>query len=185
MTENNCTFAGFDIRKNQDHREISQNEYIRRLKPVPAQCDFYDFRIIRAKLQWASHTRPDIYFSASRLAQTIATSFSPETIKLCNKVIKNLKAYRGLTLRYPKLDKSSLRLLAISDASLHNNEDLTSQLGYVILLADSSGTCCENSFRSFKSKRIAVRVLACLNRERAVRKAYTVVEARMAYRIIV
>jgi hypothetical protein len=66
-----------------------------------------------------------------------------------------LKAYPQLTLRYPKLEKSSLRLLAHSDASLHNNEDLTSQLGYVILLADSSGTCCVISFRSFKSKWIA------------------------------
>jgi hypothetical protein len=30
-----------------------------------------------------------------------------------------------------------------------------------------------------------VRVLAGLNRERAVRKAYTIIEARMAYRMIV
>jgi hypothetical protein len=32
---------------------------------------------------------------------------------------------------------------------------------------------------------VFVRVLAGLNRERAVRKAYTIIEARMAYRMIV
>jgi hypothetical protein len=66
-----------------------------------------------------------------------------------------LKAYPGLTLRYRKLEKSSLRLLPYSDASLHNNEDLTSQLGYAILLEDPSEARCVISFRSFKYKRIA------------------------------
>jgi Reverse transcriptase (RNA-dependent DNA polymerase) len=83
MTEDNFTFAGFDIRNNPGHREISQNDYIKRLKLVPAQCRFGDFRTVRAKLQWASHTMPAISFAASRLDQTTATSFSPETIKLC------------------------------------------------------------------------------------------------------
>lgn len=152
---NDFTFAGFDITTHEDHRELSQNDYVNRLKLVPTTCDFDSFRTVRAKLLWASHTRPDISFAASRLAQVTSTSFDPGTIKLCNKVIKHLKAHPELALRYPKLDKKTLRILAYSDASLHNNGDSTSQLGYIILLADSTGNCCVISFRSFKSKRIA------------------------------
>jgi Reverse transcriptase (RNA-dependent DNA polymerase) len=151
----NFTFAGFDIKTHADYLEISQRDYIRRLKIVPVSCDFDAFRTVRAKLQWASHSRPDISFAASRLAQVTANSFSAGTITLSNKVIKHLKTHPELALRYPKLDKSTLRILAYSDASLHNNEDLSSQLGYVILLADASNQCCVLSFRSFKSKRIA------------------------------
>jgi hypothetical protein len=154
-TANDFTFAGFDITTHDDHRELSQNDYVHRLKLVSTTCDFESFRTVRAKLQWASHTRPDISFAASRLAQGTTSSFGPETIKLSNKVIKHLKAHPELALRYPKLDKKTLRILAYSDASLHNNGDSTSQLGYVILLADSTGYCCVLSFRSFKSKRIA------------------------------
>jgi transposase InsO family protein len=152
---NEFTFAGFDIETKADHRKISQNDYIRRLKLVPSTCDFESFRTVRAKLQWASHTRPDIAFAASRLAQVTSQSFCAETLHLSNKAIKHLKANPELALRYPRLDKSTLRLLAYTDASLHNNGDFTSHLGYVILLADATGNCCVISFRSYKSKRVA------------------------------
>jgi hypothetical protein len=110
---------------------------------------------VREKPLWESYKRPDISFAASRLAQVTSTSFDPETIKLCNKIIKHLKAHPELALRYPKLDKKTLRILAYSDASLHNIGDSTSQLGYIILLADSTGNCRVISFRSFNSKRIS------------------------------
>jgi hypothetical protein len=70
-----------------------------------------------------SHTRPDISFAASRLAQATSTLFDPETIKFSNKVIKHLKAHPELALRYRKLNKKALRILAYSDSSLHNNGD--------------------------------------------------------------
>jgi hypothetical protein len=68
-------------------------------------------------------------FSASILAQVISTSFGAETIKLSDKVIKHLKAHPELAPPYPKLDKKTLRILAYSEASLHDNGDSTSQLG--------------------------------------------------------
>jgi hypothetical protein len=74
---------------------------------------------------------------------------------MSNNVIKHLKTHPELALRHHKLDKSTLRILSYSDASLYNNKDLSSQLGYIILLADASTKCCVFSFRSFKSKRIA------------------------------
>ena len=37
-------------------------------------------------------------------------------------------------LQFPKLDMNSFRLVGYSDAALANNDDLTSQLGMIILL---------------------------------------------------
>jgi hypothetical protein len=98
---------------------------------------------------------PDARPAVSQLAQTTIETFDRSSLVLANKIIKYLKSNVDLFLRYPKLDKSTLRLLAYSDASLHNNADLSSQLGYVILLSDATGLCCILSFRSFNSRRVA------------------------------
>jgi hypothetical protein len=134
---------------------MSQANYVDRLTFVQQRCKFEDIYTVRAKLAWAAHTRPDISYSVSRLAQTTASSFDSHTVVLANKVNKHLKSTPKLALQYPALDKTTLRILAYSDASLHNNVDLTSQLGSISNLADSIGICCIISFRSFKSKRIA------------------------------
>jgi hypothetical protein len=46
-----------------------------------------------------------------------------------------------VVLRYPKLDKESLRLRVYADASFASNRDETSQLGFVIFLADKHEQC--------------------------------------------
>jgi hypothetical protein len=48
--------------------------------------------------------------------------------------IKN--SNRGL--KFVKLDVDTLRLLVFTDASFANNKDLSSQIGYVLVLADAS-----------------------------------------------
>jgi hypothetical protein len=45
-------------------------------------------------------------------------------------------ADRGL--KFIKLDVNTLQLLAFTDASFANNKDLSSQIGYVLVLADAS-----------------------------------------------
>ena len=39
-------------------------------------------------------------------------------------------------MKFVRLEEESLRLLVFSDASFSNNEDLSSELGYRILLLD-------------------------------------------------
>ena len=126
-----------------------------RLKYVPVASTFEDMCTVRAKLAWAAHTPPDISFSVSQLAQTTVSKFDKYCLVLANKIIKHLKSDPELALRYPKLDKSTLRILAYTDASFHDNEDLSSQLGYVILLSDATCAVFILSFRSFKSRRVA------------------------------
>jgi hypothetical protein len=102
-----------------------------------------------------THTRPDISLGVSQLAQTTIRTFNKDVLKLANKVVYHLKADPNLSLRYLKLGKSTLRILAYADGSLHKNSELSSQLGYVILMADETDACCILAFRSFKSRRIA------------------------------
>ena len=57
------------------------------------------------------------------------------------------------------LDEESLHVVAFADSSFANNLDLTSQLGIMILLTDSSGSANVLHFNSYKSKRVVRSVL--------------------------
>jgi len=59
-----------------------------------------------------------------------------------------------------KLDKESLRLIVFTDASFAGNRDLSSQIGYVLVLADSSGRANTIHWSSTKCKRVTRSVLA-------------------------
>jgi hypothetical protein len=159
-TENNFVFIGIELTSGPTQKTISQKMYIERLKFLPANATFGDLCTTRAKLTWVAHTRPDISFPVSKLAQKTSSTFDIDSVKLANKVVHHLKPSSSLTLRYPKLNKSSLLILAFADGSLHNNKYLSSQLGHVLLLSDATSACCVLSFRSFKSRRIARSSLA-------------------------
>ena len=69
-----------------------------------------------------------------------------QTVELAEKDLKALNkriqwqienAARGL--RFVKLNRESLQLLVFTDASFANNKDLSSQIGYVLVIADAKG----------------------------------------------
>ncbi len=62
-------------------------------------------------------------------------------------------------IRIQELDHKSLRIEAFSDASFANNPDSTSQLGFIILLSDSSGRKNVLNFSSHKCRRVVWSVL--------------------------
>ena len=62
-------------------------------------------------------------------------------------------------LRFPKLDKDSLSISVYSDASFCNNQDGSSQLGYIILLKDKENKCQPLYWSSHKSRRSSRSVL--------------------------
>ena len=72
-----------------------------------------------------------------------------------NELLKNPE--RGLKMK--QLDAESLHLRVYSDSSFANNDDLTSQLGYVVLLCDKNDNGNVVSFSSHKSRRIVRSVL--------------------------
>jgi hypothetical protein len=59
-----------------------------------------------------------------------------------------------------KLDKESLRLIVFTDASFAGNRDLSSQIGYVLVLADGSRHANTIHWSSTKCKRVTRSVLA-------------------------
>jgi hypothetical protein len=70
--------------------------------------------------------------------------------------IENAK--RGL--KFVKLDVNSLQLLAFTDASFANNKDLSSQIGFILVLTDASNKANIVHWSSVKCKRVTRSVLA-------------------------
>jgi hypothetical protein len=67
-------------------------------------------------------------------------------------------AARGL--RFVKLDKETLRLIVLTDSSFANNRDLSSQMGYVLALADTAQNANIIHWSSTKCRRVTRSVLA-------------------------
>ena len=63
-------------------------------------------------------------------------------------------------LRFVPLDLQSLKLVVFTDASFANNNDNTSQIGFVIVLADSDNNANIVHWSSIKCKRVTRSVLA-------------------------
>lgn len=114
----------------------------------------------------ATICQPEASFDLAAAAQT--TDPQKEEIVRLNKRIQWQKdnVSRGLT--YVQLDMDNLKLFAMVDASFANNKDMSSQMGYVIVLGNES-TIDSNSFQlrgnivhwsSIKCKRITRSVLA-------------------------
>ena len=106
----------------------------------------------------ASVCQPEAAFDLSVAAQ--AKEPTETDIKALNTRIQwqIQNAARGLT--FTKLDKNSLQLLVFTDASFANNKDLSSQIGYVLVLADISGKANILHWSSVKCKRVTRSVLA-------------------------
>ena len=123
---------------------------------------FSDFRSLRARLAWATLSRPDIACAVAQSAQVNEDAFNddPKThIKRLNAVVNHLRKTMNRVLKFPKLDRNNLSLRVYSDASYANNSDGTSQIGYIIFLCDASGYCQPLFWSSKKSKRVTRSVL--------------------------
>lgn len=150
-------FTGFEIKKNSyGEVVISQDHYLKNIFTLTSDASFSDFRSMRMKLSWLSNSRPDCAYNISQLAQTTEGYFTEEKekcLKLINETVKYAKSYR-LDITFPKLSLDSLRIVGYSDASFANNRDLSSQLGYIILLMDDSEQAAPIYFKSYKSRRV-------------------------------
>ena len=68
------------------------------------------------------------------------------------------KEAKGLT--FVKTDVKTLRIIAFTDSSFANNKDLSSQIGYVIVLADAQNNANIIHWQSIKCRRVTRSVLA-------------------------
>ena len=107
----------------------------------------------------ASVCQPEAAFDLSVAAQAAPEPTEGDVKALNMRILWQIEnAARGLT--FTKLDKESLQLLVFTDASFANNKDLSSQIGYVLVLADSAGKANILHWSSVKCKRVTRSVLA-------------------------
>ena len=113
-----------------------------------------DLRSARAQLTWLTHARPDVCTIANMLAQFTTNSFDIKHVKEYNSTVKYLKKTARQGLFMQQIDKESLHLRIYADASFANNSDYTSQIGYIVFLADKTGKCNRFRYASYKSRRV-------------------------------
>ena len=140
--------------------EIDQPQHISDIEPIPTGTTFREFRSIRAKLSWLSHTRPDRCCAINRAAQVTEANFSRNSLRELNNAIVHVLNTKEVKLTYPKLHEDSLHLRAYADASFATNYDMSSQLGYLILLCDMNDRCHVLAYKSRKSRRVVRSIMA-------------------------
>lgn len=84
---------------------------------------------MKHKLAWLLITCPDICAAANLFSQITMELYGSKHIKAIKKVIRKVQMTRSRGLRFHKLIQSSLRIVAICDASFAKNPDLSSKFG--------------------------------------------------------
>jgi hypothetical protein len=139
---------------------ITQDRQIEKITPLRpdepvSKADFIAQRARGAYI--ASVCQPQASFALSFSAQT--TEPGLDHVKVLNKCLtwqKNNK--QGL--KFIKLDLNTLKVVAFTDSSFANNNDHSSQIGFVIVLADGNNNANIVHWSSIKCKRVTRSVLA-------------------------
>ncbi len=106
----------------------------------------------------ASVCQPEATFDLSTAAQAINPD--EKDVKALNKRLQWQIENAARGIRFVKLDKESLKLIVFTDASFANNKDLSSQIGYILVLADTKRRANILHWSSIKCKRVTRSVLA-------------------------
>jgi hypothetical protein len=150
--ERSCT----NIRPVQDHPADIVNSRGKLRKDVSTRDQYVSQRALGAYI--ASMCQPEASFDLSFAAQT--TDPQKEDIKALNKRLEWQLENSTRGLRFIKLDITTLKLIVFTDASFANNKDFSSQIGFVIVLADAANNANILHWSSIKCKRITRSVLA-------------------------
>ena len=117
---------------------------------------------MRMRLAWISNTRPDLLYEISQLAQVTQMRYDEHPNKIVRRINKAIRYAHekpgGITFLI--LEAKSLRVVGYSDAGYSSNNDLSSQLGRIVLLINDTCAAAPIIFKSYKSRRIARSVLS-------------------------
>ncbi|RFU24242.1 hypothetical protein B7463_g12093, partial [Scytalidium lignicola] len=102
--------------------------------------------------------QPEALYNLSVAAQAI--DLSQEDVKSLNKRLQWQIQNAARGIQFVKLEKETLQLLIFTDTSFANNRDLSSQIGYIVALADQKGNANTLHWTSVKCKRVTRSVLA-------------------------
>lgn len=156
-------FSGIQIESNANEGySMHQKEYLKKLQKIKMESTYHDYQSLRSCISWNTLTRPDVSCAVAKAQQLTEIQFSEEKekhVKSINALVSYIHRTEHVELKFPKLDHSSLRIQAYTDAAFSDNADLSSQLGYIIFLADKSNNCQPLIWSSHKSKRVTRSVL--------------------------
>lgn len=163
-TNKPINFNGFKITLRHDGAlSISQHKQIMKIKLLDSSFTKEQYIEQRARGAYiATVSQSQGSFNLSHAAQiTQPTNKDAETLNRC--LSWQLKAGG---LQFVQLDQKSLRLITFTDSSFANNDDLTSQIGYVIALADAQNRANILHWKSVKcrfvtshTQRISLRII--------------------------
>ena len=164
------TFNGGSISRKEDQIDFTQQRQCEKIRPINTTDEAErKGAYVRERARGAyiaSTCQPEAAFSLSYAAQT--TEPTVNDVNLLNTRLQWQLENSTRGLRFVKLKRESLRLLVFVDASFANNRDLSSQIGYVIVLANEQKKDSESvlitgnilHWSSTKCKRITRSVLA-------------------------
>ena len=153
-------FAGVHVQRDDEGViHVSQKAHVNRIRALDKNCTFDEFRSRRHSLAWLTQSRPDVCATSNILSQVTPSTFEDAHVKKLNTTINHIHATSELSLRHYPLNEDSLHVVAFADSSFANNLDLSSQLGVMIVLSDSSGRANLMHYNSYKSKRVVRSVL--------------------------
>ena len=158
-------YIGLEIKKSDSNIKIGQDEYTKKLRPIPLQngrkpedkltpTEITEARQLIGQLNWlATQTRPDLSFDVSALS-AILKQENVECIKQINRTIKKAKKEKS-QIHIPNLGNPKLlQIIAYSDASFANLTDGGSQGGYIIFLVGNNNQYMPIAWQSKRIKRI-------------------------------
>lgn len=100
------------------------------------------------------HTRPKIRASVAMMLRIAENTFNRSIINLANYTIWREISRKEWSLRQKHLIKQLLRIIAFSDSSFANNDDLGTPLGYVVLMTDDTERMYWLTFANYKCRRV-------------------------------
>ena len=113
---------------------VDQDFYMSKIEQILSNTESSKYAPMRMKLSWLANTWPDTVFEISQTAQATRSMYKKNIGKHLQHINKETEYVHDhkVSIRIPKLDYSSLRITAYSDAALANNADFSSQLGQMV-----------------------------------------------------
>ena len=156
----NFEFFGTFVETNADGSlSVTQEACKKKLQNIKIHESVAGFWSYRSVLAWIGYTRPEALFAIKKPANLTEKTLGTEKLKYFNCTVKHLKCTHSRCLTISPLKKDSPQIEVYTDASFAGNDDLSSQLGIIILLCDSSNRAHILEYSSRKSKSVVRSIL--------------------------
>ena len=159
-TDGHLEFNGLKITLLPDGLQITQEKQASNIMELD-QASFAKEQYVAQRARGAylaTVSQPQAAFPLSYAAQIINPTINDA--KYLNKCLIWQRQNAAKGLKFVKLDTGTVRLVVFTDASFANNRDQSSQIGYVIILADGYNNANIIHWQSVKCKRVTRSVLA-------------------------